>query len=158
MLAAAGIDTARVQMGDNGPVMPLWFGGDSALARRTRDVLGAGLVHARVYSPASAPARWHVGGNARAGELFVVAEPGYSVAKGARDRVLDRGNHGWDPADSLMRGIFVAAGPQIRAAGTIPAFESVHVHSFLASLLRLSSTPRTDGDPAVLAPYLRAAR
>src|SRR4029079_4732861 len=32
VLSAAGIDTVRVQMGDNGPVMSLWLGGDSALA------------------------------------------------------------------------------------------------------------------------------
>lgn len=158
MLAAAGIDTTRVQMGDNGPVMPLWFGGDSALARRTLDVLAAGLAHARAYSPADAPKRWHVGGNARAGEVFVVAEPGYTIAKGTADRVLDRGNHGWDPVDPLMLGIFVAAGPQIRASGQIPSFESVHIYPFLASLLHLAKVPRTDGDPTVLAPYLRIAR
>jgi predicted AlkP superfamily pyrophosphatase or phosphodiesterase len=158
MLAAAGIDTTRVMMGDNGPVMPLWFAGDTALARRTLGVLREGLTHARAYTSATAPARWHLDGNARAGDVFVVAEPGYSVAKGAGDRVLDRGAHGWDPADSLMRGIFLAAGPGIRAAGTVPAFESVHVYPFLASLLHLARAPRTDGDPAVLAPYLRAAR
>jgi arylsulfatase A-like enzyme len=157
MLAAAGIDTARVRMGDNGPVMPLWFGGDSALARRTLDVLGAGLTHARAYSISNAPGRWHMADNARGGEVFVVGEPGYVIAKGAGDRVLDRGTHGWDPVDPLMLGIFVAAGPQIRAAGTIPSFESVHVYPFVASLLRLARTPRTDGDPAVLAPYLRVA-
>jgi predicted AlkP superfamily pyrophosphatase or phosphodiesterase len=156
ILSAAGIDTTRVLMGDNGPVMPLWFAGDTNLARRTRDALAAGLTHARAYTPTTAPARWHIAGNVRAGEVFVVAEPGYVIAKGAGDRVLDRGTHGWDPADSLMRGIFVAAGAGIVAAGPIPAFESVHVYPFLVSLLRLSHAPRTDGDPAVLAPYLRA--
>jgi hypothetical protein len=94
----------------------------------------------------------------RGGEVFVVAEPGYVIAKGAADRVLDRGSHGWDPVDPLMLGIFVAAGPQIRAAGTIPSFESVNVYPFLTSLLRLTRAPRTDGDAAVLAPYLRAQR
>jgi predicted AlkP superfamily pyrophosphatase or phosphodiesterase len=158
MLAAAGIDTTLVRMGDNGPVMPLWFGRDTALARRTLDALDAGLTHARAYAIANAPERWHMNGNARGGEVFVVAEPGYVIAKGAADRVLDRGSHGWDPVDPLMRGIFVAAGPQIRAAGTIPAFESVNVYPFLTSLLRLTRAPRTDGDPAVLAPYLRVER
>ena len=156
MLASAGIDTTRVQMGDNGPVMSLWFGGDSMLARRTLDVLEARLSHARAYARGAAPARWHVDGNVRGGDVFVVAEPGYIVAKSAGDRVLDRGTHGWDPDDPLMHGIFVAAGPQVRAAGAIPAFESVHVYPFLAAMLRLARAPRADGDPAVLAPYLRA--
>jgi predicted AlkP superfamily pyrophosphatase or phosphodiesterase len=158
MLAAAGIDTTLVQMGDNGPVMSLWFGGDAALARRTLETLETRLVHARAYARGSTPARWHIDGNARGGEVLVVAEPGYVVARGAGDRTLDRGTHGWDPVDSLMLGIFVAAGPQIRASGTIPAFESVHVYPFLAALLRLARAPRTDGDPAVLAPYLRVER
>jgi len=157
-LAAAGIDTMLVRMGDNGPVMPLWFGLDTALARRTLHALNAGLTHARAYSIASAPDRWHMNGNVRGGEVFVVAEPGYVIAKGAADRVLDRGSHGWDPIDPLMGGIFVAAGPQIRAAGTIPSFESVNVYPFLTALLRLARGPRTDGDAAVLAPYLRAER
>jgi predicted AlkP superfamily pyrophosphatase or phosphodiesterase len=156
MLAAAGIDTTRVQMGDNGPVMPLWFAGDSALARRTLGVLDAGLSHARAYARGATPARWHVDGNVRGGEVIVVAEPGWVVVKSAGDRVLDRGNHGWDSDDPLMHGIFVAAGPRIRPSGAIPAFESVHVYPFLAAILELERAPRGDGDPAVLAPYLRA--
>jgi hypothetical protein len=95
-------------------------------------------------------------GNVRGGEVIVVAEPGWVVVKSASERVLDRGNHGWDSDDPLMHGIFVAAGPQIRASGAIPAFESVHVFPFLAALLRLGRAPRGDGDPAVLAGYLRA--
>jgi Type I phosphodiesterase / nucleotide pyrophosphatase len=158
MLAAAGIDTTRVQMGDNGPVMSLWFGGDSALARRALGVLESGLSHARVYARGATPARWHVDGSVRGGDVLVVAEPGYIVAKSAGDRVIDRGTHGWDSEDPLMQGIFVAAGPQIRPAGTIPAFESVHVYSFLTALLRLDRAPRGDGDPAVLGSYLRGRR
>jgi predicted AlkP superfamily pyrophosphatase or phosphodiesterase len=131
MLAAAAIDTTRVLMGDNGPVMSLWFGGDSALARRALGVLESGLSHARAYARGATPARWHVDGNVRGGDVLVVAEPGYIVAKSAGDRVIDRGTHGWDSDDPLMQGIFVAAGPQIRPAGTIAAFESVHVYSFL---------------------------
>ena len=86
---------------------------------------------------------------------IVVAEPGYVIAKGDHDRVLDRGNHGWDPIDPVMHGIFVAAGPQIARAGRIPAFESVGVYPFLVAMLRLQRAPRTDGDPAALARYLR---
>ena len=158
MLAAAGIDTTRVQMGDNGPVMSLWFGGDSVLARRTLGALDARLTHARAYARGATPARWHMDGNVRGGEVVVVAEPGYVVVKSAGDRVLDRGNHGWDSDDPMMHGMFVAAGPQVRASGAIPAFESVHVYPFLAALLRLERAPRGDGDPAVLAPHLRAGR
>jgi hypothetical protein len=157
ILSAASIDTAAVQMGDNGPTMSLWFGGDSAVSRRAVAALNAGLPHARAYARGDTPARWHLASNARGGDVIVVAEPGYVVARSAGDRVLDRGTHGWDPIDPAMHGIFIAAGPQIAPAGTIAAFESVHVYSFLASLLRLRDAPRGDGDPNVLAPYLRRA-
>ena len=112
----------------------------------------------RAYARDETPARWHLNGNVRAGDVLVVAEPGHVVAKSSGDRVLDRGTHGWDTEDPLMHGIFVAAGPQIRASGAIPAFESVHVYPFLAAMLRLDRAPRVDGDPAVLAPYLRTGR
>ena len=158
ILAAAGIDTLAVHMGDNGPTMSLWFGGDSALARRTHAALRVGLSHARVYAPRETPASWHLDGTTRAGELLVVADAGYVVAKGAGDRVVDLGNHGWDPKDPEMHGIFVAAGPQIANAGVIRAFENVHVYPFLAALLRLHGAPRGDADASVLAPYLRADR
>ena len=158
ILAAAGVDTAAVHMGDNGPTLSLWFDGDTTLARRTRAALRAGLSHARVYAPGETPRAWHLDGNVRAGDLLVVAEPGYVVAKGAADRVPDGGNHGWDPAEPAMHGVFIAAGPQIARAGVIPAFENVHVYPFLAALLRLQRAPRGDADASVLAPYLRSRR
>jgi alkaline phosphatase D len=155
ILAEAGIDTSAVQMGDNGPTMSLWFGGDTVVARRTLAALRRGLSHARAYAPSEAPAAWHVEGNVRAGEVLVVADPGWVLAKGARDRVLDVGTHGWDPVDPAMHGIFIAAGPQVAGAKAIPAFESVHVYPFIAAMLRLERAPRADADASVLAPYLR---
>jgi predicted AlkP superfamily pyrophosphatase or phosphodiesterase len=157
ILTAAQIDTTAVQMGDNGPTMSLWFGGDTALARRTVGALNASLSHARAYARGETPARWHLAGNVRGGDVIVVAEPGYVIAKGAGDRLLDRGTHGWDPTDPAMHGIFIAAGPQIARAGTVPAFENVHVYSFLAALLRLRQASPGDGDASVLAPYLQRA-
>ena len=158
ILAAGDVDTAAVQMGDNGPTMSLWFGGDSALAQRALAALRGGLSHARAYAPGETPPAWHLDRNPRAGELIVVAEPGWVLARSAADRVLDVGNHGWDPAHPAMHGIFIAAGPQIAHAGAIPAFESVHVYPFLARLLRLERAPRGDADPSVLAPFLDPRR
>jgi predicted AlkP superfamily pyrophosphatase or phosphodiesterase len=156
LLAEAGFDTTRIEMGDNGPTMSIWFRGDTALARRSLAALSH-LQHARAYARGETPGRWHLDGNARAGDVLVVADLGYVVAKSAGDRLLDRGNHGWDPEHEVMHGLFVAAGPQIRQAGAIPAFESVNVYPFLAALLGLQHAPQVDGKLGVLAPYLRAA-
>jgi predicted AlkP superfamily pyrophosphatase or phosphodiesterase len=157
LLVAAGIDTSRVRLGDNGPTMSMWFGGDAELARRTLAALGGSLAHARAYARDATPPRWHLDGNSRGGDAIVVAELGYVMVKTASDRFADAGTHGWDPSYPEMHGIFLAAGPQIRKAGRIPAFESVHVYPFIAALLGLEHAPRTDGDAQVLAPYLRAS-
>ena len=157
LLLAAGIDTSRVRLGDNGPTMSIWFGGDDALARRAVDALGTRLTHARAYVRGATPERWHLDGNPRGGDAIVVADLGYVVVKGATDRFLDTGTHGWDPSYPEMHGIFLAAGPQVRRAGRIPAFDNVHVFPFLAALLGLEHVPPTDGDMRVLAPYLRSS-
>ena len=157
LLAAEGIDTTRVRTGDIGPTMSLWFEGDDALRRRAMDALARRLVHAKVYARGATPARWHLEGNERAGDLIVVGDIGYVVAASAGDRWLDRGSHGWDPAEPLMRGIFIAAGPQVRRGGMVPAFENVSVFPFLAALLGLAHSPSTDADPRILAPYLHLA-
>ncbi|MEO8564663.1 MAG: ectonucleotide pyrophosphatase/phosphodiesterase [bacterium] len=158
LLVAAGIDPNAVTMGDNGPTMSLWFGGDTALETRTIAALEQTLTNARVYARGATPPAWHLDGNPRGGDAIIVAELGHVVVKSANDRFADRGTHGWDPAYPEMHGIFLAAGPQVRPAGRIPAFENVHVYPFLAALLRLEHVPRTDGDARVLAPYLRTAR
>jgi predicted AlkP superfamily pyrophosphatase or phosphodiesterase len=159
LLVAAGIDTSRVRLGDNGPTMSIWFDGDGdgALARRTLEALDRTLTHARTYARGSTPPAWHLDGNARAGDAIIVGELGYVLVKGATDRFLDVGTHGWDPSYPEMQGIFLATGPHVRRAGRIPAFENVHLYPFLAALLGLEHAPRTDGDPRVLAPYLRTS-
>jgi predicted AlkP superfamily pyrophosphatase or phosphodiesterase len=155
LLAAEGIDTTHVRTGDIGPTMSLWFAGDTALARRTLTALARRLTHAHAYARGETPARWHLDGNERAGDLIVVGDLGYVIAASARDRWLDHGSHGWDPGYEEMHGIFIAAGPEVRQAGIIPAFDNVHVFPFLAALLGLDRAPRTDGDARVLAPILK---
>ncbi|MEO6527636.1 MAG: ectonucleotide pyrophosphatase/phosphodiesterase [Gemmatimonadaceae bacterium] len=157
LLTAAGIDTARVRTGDMGPTMSLWFGDDDALRASALAALRERLQHARVYSRGATPAHWHLQGNGRAGDLIVAGEVGYVIAARATDRWVDRGTHGWDPAHESMHGIFVAAGPQVRQSGLVPAFDNVHVFPFLAALLGLEHAPRSDADPRVLAPYLRTS-
>jgi hypothetical protein len=106
--------------------------------------------------PRSRP-RWHVDGNRRAGDVIVVGALGYVIVKSPADPVIDIGNHGWDPGEEEMHGIFVAAGPQVKHAGTIPAFENVSVYSFLAALLQLEHVPPSDGDASVLHAMLRVS-
>ena len=155
LLLRGGVDTTHVHVSDNGPTISLWFNGDTARLARARVVLDSGLAHSHVYLRASTPLRWHLRDNARAGDLLAVADEGYILQWKASDKAPSAGAHGYDPALPDMQGIFVAAGPNVKPLGVIPAFENVHVYPFLTALLRLERVPATDGDLRVLAGALR---
>jgi predicted AlkP superfamily pyrophosphatase or phosphodiesterase len=155
ILARAGIDTTRMEVSDNGPTLSLWFGADSARMRAAHAVLDRALPHARAYFRSETPAAWHMRDNPRAGDLLIVADEGFIVARRASDKPPSAGAHGYDPTLPDMQAIFIAAGPNIRALGTLPPFENVDVYPFLASLLHLERVPHVDGSAATLAPVLR---
>jgi predicted AlkP superfamily pyrophosphatase or phosphodiesterase len=155
ILAQGGIDTSGVLTSESGPTLSLWFKGDSSAMRRSYDLLAKSLPHARVYWRPDTPERWHVRDNVRAGDLLVIAEGGYVLKRRSDEPGPKPGQHGFDPALPEMHGIFIAAGPGVKPAGTIPSFENVNVYPFVARLLRLDHVPRVDGDARMLAPLLR---
>lgn len=143
-----------VRTADPGPVLSLWFGADSARRESAYAALAKGLAganaHARVYRRAQTPAAWHVRGAPRAGDLLVVADPGWIVVPAPPSAPLHGGTHGWDPLTTPEMGaIFYAAGPDIGARGVIPAFPNVEVYGVLAGLLRLDPPVNIDGDDAL---------
>ena len=161
---------AGVRTGDPGPVLAMWTGArpsaaalgalQRCLAPAAADAPPNALAHAHAYVRAATPARWAIRTQPRAGDLLVVADSGWTVAVAAPDTPPHGGTHGWDPAaDRAMRAIFLAAGPHVRARGTIPAVDNVHVAPFLGALLGLTwPGGATDGDARVLAPLLDLQR
>lgn len=157
-------DMTGVRAVDNGPYMALWFDGDDARREATYEALRRGLAAsnapARVWRRAETPAAWGLRDEPRAGELVVLAAPGYFVtARPLPAHVrISPGDHGWDPAAAPgLDGIFLAAGPNVRPLGELPAFRNVHVYPFLARLLGVRPVPGGDGDDAVLRGAHRAA-
>ena len=175
----------HARSGDPGPVFAMWTERQSAVAQASGTptsvsptpgtVLGAlqrclapapvgaptnALAHARAYARAATPARWAVRAQPRAGDVLVVADSGWTVAGNPPATAPHGGTHGWDPAtDRAMRAIFLAAGPHVRARGTIPAVDNIHVAPFLGALLDLAwPAGAIDGDARVLAPLLDARR
>jgi alkaline phosphatase D len=144
------LDSIRTALGEVGS---LWFD-DSTRMEASYKALSRGLRHARVYRRSELPARWHVDGNPRIGDLVIVPELGYTVRE-RRGRAPAGGGHGYPPEHAEMRGIFLAAGARVRPAGVIPAFENVHIYPFLAALLRLEPAPGIDGRLEVLSPTIR---
>jgi len=104
------------------------------------------------------PARWHFDGSPRTPPLILVAERPTLVGLPRHFERSWGGVHGYVPEDPTMAGIFLAAGPQITPVGRIDAFENVHIYPLLAAVLGLAPSPSIDGDPAVLAPLLRATK
>jgi predicted AlkP superfamily pyrophosphatase or phosphodiesterase len=156
ILARAGVDTARMEVSDNGPTMSLWFGTDSVRMRRAYAALDT-VGHARTYFRSEIPERWHLRDNPRAGDLLLVADDRWVLLRRGADieKFTSRGSHGYDPREAEMQGIFFAAGPNVRQLGRIPAFENVNVYPFLAALLRLDRPPVVDGDIRVLGSILK---
>jgi alkaline phosphatase D len=109
--------------------------------------------HFTTYKRKDFPARWHYD-TPRAGDLLLVAEPGYYF----RDKAGSFGTwdlspfgvHGYDPQTTReMQGIFYAQGPNIKDGVTIKPFENIHVYPLVAKILGLT-IPKIDGDIKVL--------
>ena len=154
VLLRGGVDSAGIQLSDNGPVMSLWFAGDSARIRRARDVLRDGVANARTYLRSETPDGWSARGTRRFGDLLLVADEGYTLQRRVTDKAPNPGAHGYAPDVTSMRGIFLAAGPNVRPM-RMPAFENVNVYPLLAALLRLDHPAVVDGRLDVLRGVLR---
>jgi predicted AlkP superfamily pyrophosphatase or phosphodiesterase len=135
----------------------LFFGGDRAKAERAYAGLRQ-MPHAHVWRNADIPLRYRLRGNPRAGDLFVLMDPGWTVERTRDGRRPDwrpaRGNHGYDNTLPDMRGIFFAAGAGIRPGSTLPLTDNVNVHPLIAHLLGLRPPPGIDGWIYPLRPIL----
>lgn len=112
-----------------------------------------------VYRRSRMPAHLHFSRNARIGDPVVVPTGPYLIrAYGSNDpkEVPPKGMHGYDPQTMPeMRGIFYAAGPNIRPGVKLAPFENVHIYPLLAQILGLRMEA-IDGDVRVLQQVLRA--
>ena len=151
------VDLHDVRVLNNTTQALLYFDGDEARTWEVYDALTERLTNATAYLREETPAHWHYRESRRIGELVVAAEPGWVLR--TRDGRPWRGGgmHGWEPRDRRMHGIFLAAGPGIQRGVTLPAFENVHVHPFLARLLQIEPAAGIDGRVDVLEPVLREA-
>ena len=150
LLVQAQVDTAGIRASDNGPVMSLWLWGDTARIGTAHRVLARALGNADVYRRDEIPERMHLAGNPRAGDLLLVARPGWMLRRRGSDRPPEGGAHGHDPSFRDMHGIFIAAGPNVRRAGLVPSIDNVDVYGFIAALLKLDRVPKTDGTGGAL--------
>ncbi len=109
-----------------------------------------------IYKRDEFPKHWHYN-SPRAGDILITANPGYYIIDQERKSFLPSiqggkffGTHGYDASVvKNMRGIFYAAGPNIKSGKRIPAFENIHIYPLIAYVLGLT-TPAVDGELRVL--------
>ncbi len=109
-----------------------------------------------VYRRSEIPESLHYSGNPRIGDLVMFAiapvvlhltpKPGQTEPKGM---------HGYNAARMPdMRGIFFAAGPDLKAGLTVEEFQNIHIYPLIAHILGLTVPSEIDGQLSVLAPIL----
>jgi predicted AlkP superfamily pyrophosphatase or phosphodiesterase len=111
-----------------------------------------------IYRPGEIPERLHYSGSPRIGDLVMLATAPVVLHLAPRSGQNEpRGMHGYDVARiPEMRGIFFAAGPDLKAGLTIEEFENIHIYPLIAHILGLRMPAGIDGQFSVLAPILSA--
>jgi predicted AlkP superfamily pyrophosphatase or phosphodiesterase len=141
------VDLKNVQVDFDGPIAGLRpLDGDAGALVRQLAALPATY---KVYRAEDLPERWHLRDNPRIPAVWVVSEQGWRIQRRAamastRDYRL-KGEHGYDNALELMRGIFIAHGPAFKSGVTIEPVENIHVYNLLCATLGIQPAPN-DGD------------
>ena len=153
------IDVSSVDVIDWSPVLGVYpKDGDTERVYRALKGKHPSLA---VYRRNEIPAAYGLAGHPRVAPVVGIADEGWTVT--SRDeaakwtghvREAPAGNHGYDPRLKSMQGLFVAAGPRVRPAGTVKPFENIHIYDFMCALLGIEPA-KNDGDPKVTRALLR---
>ena len=146
------IDAAALHVVTDGPFMALapTPGREQEVERK---LLGR-HPHFECWRKSELPARFRYGRNPRVQPLFCLADHGWVLFARSPPKDFDIGNHGFDNEDPEMRAPFIAAGPGIARAGSLPLFDNVDVYPFLAALAGVKPLAHA-GSAATLRPALR---
>jgi predicted AlkP superfamily pyrophosphatase or phosphodiesterase len=145
--ALAGLPHAKAYLTDNRPPIP----GLAGWWHR----LDVSLFHRAAYLPA----RFHLTGNPRIPDVWIVPELGWHIQTRANAKVPavhdQKGDHGFDNACQDMHGILIANGPSFRSDGTvIDPVANIHIYNLLCAALHLTPAPN-DGDDRLVRAMLR---
>jgi hypothetical protein len=115
-------------------------------------------VHARAYRREELPAHLAITDNPRQPPVWILADEGWhvqrrSLVNAVRDRTM-KGEHGYDPSLSSMRGILIVHGPAFKTGGaTVEAVENIHVYNLLCAAAGLQPAPN-DGDDRLVSAFI----
>lgn len=104
--------------------------------------------HFRVYKREEIPSQYHFNNTHLIGDLFVLADPGWSVGTSKdKDKMSDYngGNHGFDNSFLDMHGIFYAIGPSFKKNYKTGTIENVNIYPLLCKILNIIPKKNIDG-------------
>jgi len=103
----------------------------------------------KVYWKKDIPDYLHYKNNPWVAEIIVIADLGYSlfdekdIAKYSKK--FPDGNHGYDPTNIDMHGIFYAIGPDFKSGFTCGTIENINIYPLFAKLLGIFPNNNIDG-------------
>ena len=119
---------------------------DRERAAAIRDAINGSWTNGRAVLRDEAPAEWRVSDSPRFPEIFVVPDLGHAVVEDRESMgAVDKGDHGWDPCNKAMHGIFLAKGPALPKGVTIGEVSAVEIYPLMLELLQLDATPPAPG-------------
>lgn len=121
---------------------------DRERALAIRDAINEAWAHGHAVLRDEAPAEWWIDDSPRFPEVFVVPDLGYGVVE-EREAVqrLKKGDHGWDPSNKAMHGLFLAAGPRLPEEVSIGEVSAVEIYPLMLELLQIDAPlPAADRD------------
>ena len=116
--------------------------------------------HLAVYRRSEIPERYHLRDSPRTPPILGVPDVGWQATVRRTDRQQDlvtralRGDHGQDPADPRMHGLFIARGPAFREGTAVDRIENVEIYPVMMAILGLEPAPN-DGNADTMLTLLR---
>lgn len=142
-------DTTSVEITNLGAT-----GGINASPKLRADILKAlvNAPHLRAFERSAVPARLHFSANDRIPDIVLIPDAGWRITthhpRGGMGS-KDLGDHGYDNREPAMGALFIAHGPGISAAHSLPVTDNIHVYNLLAALLGIEPAPN-EGDDQLL--------
>ena len=103
----------------------------------------------KVYWKNDIPDYLHYKNNPLVAEIIVIADLGYSLFNSKDIRKYSEhfplGNHGYDPTNLDMHGIFYAIGPDFKKGYTCGTIDNIDIYPLLAKILRIFPNNNIDG-------------
>ncbi|MBK7230284.1 MAG: alkaline phosphatase family protein [Ignavibacteriales bacterium] len=103
----------------------------------------------KVYCKKDLPEHLHYKSNHFVADIVVLADLGYSIFDGKDVEKYSKnfplGNHGYDPYNLDMHGIFYAIGPDFKSGYTCGTIDNIDIYPLLAKILRIFPNNNIDG-------------